>query len=225
MKNKILRTALVLGGTGLVGRELVKQLLDDPYFSQVKVFGRRKTGLQHEQLVEIAIDFHRSEDWRDELVGDVIFSAFGTTLRKAGSKENQYQIDYHFQYQVIRLAFENAVPDCVLVSAPGASIGSKIFYNRMKGELDRDVAKLGFDRLVLIKPSILSGQREEIRVGEQVGVFIGHLLAWIPGIRNYRPIPAKVVAGAMIHAVKNPSEHAIVQYPSSRLFTMKQDGV
>lgn len=221
MKNKILRTALVLGGTGLVGRELVRLLLEDPYFTTVKVFGRRSPGISHPKLKDITIDFTRSENWRHELVGDVIFSAFGTTLRKAGSKEKQYQIDYHFQYQVIRLAFEHAVPDCVLVSAPGASVGSGFFYNRMKGELDRDVAKLGFDRLVLIKPSILTGQREELRLGEQLGILVGHALAWMPGIRKYRPIPASVVARAMIYAVKNPGEHPIVQYHSHELFKMK----
>ena len=220
MKNKILRTALVLGGTGLVGHQLVKQLLEDPYFSSVKVFGRRSTGLVHEKLTEVLIDFTQTSAWRDELVGDVIFSAFGTTLRKAGSKEKQYEIDYHFQYQVIRLAFENSVPDCVLVSSLGASIGSKFFYSRMKGELDRDVAKLGFDRLVLIKPSVLAGKRQERRVGEAAAVVIGKALAWVPGIKPYRPIPASQVARAMIHAVKHPAEHPIVQYTAGQLFGM-----
>lgn len=216
-----MRTALVLGGTGLVGSHLVRMLLDDPYFTTVKVFGRRSTGLVHEKLQEVMIDFTESDQWRDDLVGDVIFSAFGTTLKTAGGKENQYQIDYHFQYQVIRLAFENSVPDCVLVSAPGASVGSRIFYNKMKGELDRDVAKLGFDRLVLIKPSVLVGKRPEIRFGELAGVVLGQLLSWIPGIRKYRPIPASRVAAAMIHAVKHPSEHSIVQYQLDQLFKMQ----
>lgn len=221
MKSKILRTALVLGGTGLVGKQLVKQLLDDPYFSSVKVFGRRPTGIVNAKLVEVVIDFNKSEEWAHELVGDVIFSAFGTTLKKAGGKEQQYQIDYHFQYQVIRLAFENSVPDCVLVSSPGASVGSKVFYTRMKGELDRDVAKLGFDRLVLIKPSVLAGKRDEKRMGESLGITLGNALSWIPPMRKYRPVPDSTVAAAMIHSVKNPADHPIVQYSLDQLFDMK----
>jgi uncharacterized protein YbjT (DUF2867 family) len=220
MTNKILRKALVLGATGLVGRELLNQLLVDDYFSKVKILVRRSTGIVNPKLEEVIIDFDSPESWASELVGDVIFSAFGTTLKQAGSKEAQYKIDYHYQYTVIRLAFENSVPDCVLVSAPGASIVSKIFYNRMKGELDRDVAKLGFDRLVLIKPSLLLGKRDEVRMGESVGAVIGSVMKWIPGLRKYRPIPGSVVATSMIHSVKNPSGHPITQYHSDQLFQM-----
>jgi len=221
MKNKILRTALVLGATGLVGSELVKQLLDDDYYTKVKVFVRRSLGISNPKLEELIIDFDTPELWANELLGDVIYSAFGTTLKKAGSKEAQYKIDYHYQYLVLRLACENAVPDCVVVSAPGASIASKFFYNKMKGELDRDVAKLGFDRLVLIKPSVLWGKRDETRFGESFGIVLGNLLSWIPGIRKYRPIRGATVAQAMIYAIKNPADHSIVQYTADQLFEMK----
>jgi len=221
MTSKILRTALVLGATGLVGSELVKQLLNDDYYTRVKVFVRKSTGLSHPKLKELIIDFDTPEQWANELVGDVIYSAFGTTLKKAGGKEAQYKIDYHYQYNVLRFAYENAVPDCVLVSAPGASIASKFFYSRMKGELDRDVAKLGFDRLILIKPSVLWGKRDETRFGESFGIVLGNLLSWIPGIRKYRPIKGSIVASAMIYAIKNPGDHPITQYVADQLFTMK----
>lgn len=216
-----MRTAVVLGATGLVGRELVTLLLDDSYFKEVKVLVRRKTGVDHPKLKEIIIDFDEPEDWAHEVIGDVLFSAFGTTLKKAGSKDAQYKIDYSYQFLVARLAAINSVPDCILVSAPGANVGSKVFYNRIKGELDRDVAKLDFDRFVIIKPSLLTGQRDETRMGEVVGEVVMKAISWIPGIKKYRPISGKVVATAMIHALKNPGELPIVQYSLDTLFDMK----
>ncbi|MBT3244730.1 MAG: NADH-quinone oxidoreductase subunit F [Bacteroidetes bacterium] len=221
MITKVTRTAIVLGATGLVGSELLSKLLEDPYFSSIKVLGRRSTGIIHSKLTEILIDFNQAELWSDHLIGDVLFLAFGSTLKKAGSKSAQYKIDYGYQFLFARLAAENFVPDCVLVSAPGASPDSCFFYQQIKGELDRDVAKLGFDRLVLIKPSVLSGKRAEKRTGEQIGIILGNVISWIPGIRKYRPIRAKVVAEAMIWAVKNPGDHAIMQYSLDELFKMK----
>lgn len=214
-------TAIVLGATGLVGKELVTLLLGDSYFSRIKVFGRRSTGITDTKLDEFIVDFDQPENWAREVIGDVLFSSFGTTLKKAGSKEAQYKIDYSYQFLLARLAAENAVPDCILVSATGASPESKVFYSRIKGELDRDVAKLGFDRLVLIKPSLLTGKREEPRIGESVGAVLGKALSWVPGIRKYRPVPADVVARAMIFAYKNPGDHQIMQYSLDALFNMK----
>ncbi len=215
-----MRTAVILGATGLVGKALMKQLLEDSDFSQVKVLVRRSTGIIHAKLKEIVINFDEPEEWAHEVIGDVLFAAFGTTLKKAGGKEAQYKVDYSYQFLVARLAAINSVPDCILVSSAGASIDSKFFYSRMKAELDRDVAKLDFDRLVIMKPSMLIGEREDSRMGETVGSIIMKALFWIPGIRKYRPIPGTIVAQAMIHAYKNPGVHPITQYSLDTLFDM-----
>jgi len=217
-----MHTAIVLGATGLVGKELVSLLLADSKFSRIKVFVRRSTGITNEKLEEFIVDFDQPENWARDVIGDVLFSAFGTTLKKAGGKDAQYIVDYSYQFLVARLAAENAVPDCILVSAPGTSPNSRVFYSRIKGELDRDVAKLGFDRLVLIKPSLLTGKREEARIGESVGAVFGKALSWVPGIRKYRPVPARVVAMAMMSAYKNPGDHPIMQYSLDTLFNMTE---
>ena len=217
-----MKTALLLGATGLVGSQLLDLLLKDSSFSKVRVLSRRSTGFSHEKLEEILIDFERPEDWADKVLGDVLFSAFGTTLKNAGSKEAQYKIDYHYQYLVARLAAENGVLNCVLVSSPGAKPESKLFYNRMKGELDRDIAKLGFDRLVIIQPSILFGNRKEKRAGENAGIIIGQLLSWIPGIRKYRPISGQTVAKAMIKSYTTDAPVPIVIYGLEQLHKLSQ---
>lgn len=215
-----MKTAILLGATGLVGSQLLKLLIDDERFEIIKILVRRPTGLVNEKLEELIVDFDQPEDWANKLTGDVLFSAFGTTLKKAGGKKAQYQVDYHYQYLVARLSAINAVPDCILVSAPGADPGSRIFYNRMKGELDRDVAKLGFDKLRIIQPSILTGQRPENRVGEKIGVFLARALVWLPGLRKYRPVSGITVANAMINAYHDDISLPIVYYGLETLHEM-----
>src|SRR5690349_10962018 len=137
-------TAIVIGATGLVGSELVQQLLDDERFSLVKIFVRRSFGKQHPKLEEHIIDFDKIHEWGHLVSGDVLFSALGTTLKQAGGKEAQYRIDYNYQYDVADAAAKNKVPVYVLVSSAMANVDSKIFYTRMKGELERDIKKLPF---------------------------------------------------------------------------------
>ncbi len=217
-----MKTAIVLGATGLVGSQLVRLLLDNNSFDRVKILARRSTGIIHDKVEEIIIDFDQAEQWAEQVIGDVLFSAFGTTLNKAGSKDAQYKIDYHYQFLVARLAAENGVPDCVVVSAPGADPNSKLFYNRIKGELDRDVSKLGFDKLRIIQPSILTGIREEPRMGEKIGVIMARLFLWIPGIRKYRPISGEKVAKAMIQAYNDENPMQIVIYGLETLHQMSK---
>jgi uncharacterized protein YbjT (DUF2867 family) len=196
------KKALVLGATGLVGSELLQQILADDWFAEVLVFVRRPIGISHTKLKEEIIDFDKPETWAEKVKGDVLFSAFGTTIKKAGSKEVQWKIDYTYQYQMAQAAQRNGVPAMVLVSSAGASVNSNIFYSRMKGELDRDIKALGFERFTILKPSILAGNRNEKRAGESVGLVIGKLLGIIPYLNRYKSIPAATVAKAMIQASK-----------------------
>ena len=217
-----MKTAIILGATGLVGSQLLPLLLKDDEISKVRVLGRRSCGVTHDKIEEIIIDFDQPEDWAATVVGDVLFCAFGTTLKKAGSKEAQYKIDYHYQYLVARLAAENGVLDCVLVSSPGASPDSRIFYSRMKGELDRDISKLGFDRFIIIQPSVLEGDRPENRGGERIGILLAKALQWIPGIRKYRPISGEKVAKSMIVAYKSDFPFQIIIYGLEELHKLSK---
>jgi uncharacterized protein YbjT (DUF2867 family) len=149
----------------------------------------------------------------------VLFSALGTTLRKAGSQAAQYEVDYTFQWNVARAAADNGVRRYVLCSAAGASATSLLFYNRMKGELDRDVAGLGFSACHVVRPSILDGDRGERRPGEAVGLAAMRLLGYVPGLRTYRPIPAETVARAMFAAALREDAGSFVHGPAE-LFEM-----
>lgn len=195
-----MKTALVIGATGLVGNSLTRQLLDNESYTQVTVFGRRSLGFSHPKLKEHIINFDKIEDWAPLVQGDELFSCLGTTLRQAGSKVNQYRIDYQYQYDFARVAKENAVPSLILVSSAGANPKAAFFYMRMKGELERDVKALGFSRLILIKPGPLDGPREKKRFGESLGLGVNRFLNALGLMKKYRPIHGQTVARAMINA-------------------------
>lgn len=192
------KTALVIGATGLVGRQLVNLLLDDARYEKVKVFSRRTTGISSPKLEERIVDFGLVESWKEFVVGDVLFSALGTTLARAGSKGAQYKVDFTFQYDFARIAAQNGVPALILVSSLGADILSKFFYMRMKGELEQAVRDLNFPGCVILRPGPLAGKREDFRLAEMLGVRAIRLLNKVGFLKAYEPISGLQVAKAMI---------------------------
>lgn len=209
--------ALVIGGTGLVGKELTKQLLANDKFDEIVLFLRRTTGLAHQKLREEIVDFDHPEQWSQLVNGDVLFSALGTTIKAAGSKTAQYKIDFSYQYQTAAAAAANKVGTYVLVSSAGADAKSKIFYSRMKGELDDAILKLPFKRHVILRPSLLMGKREQKRGGEGLAQTI------MPAItrnifKKYRPIKGSTVAKAMICAALNKSVDST--YSLDKIFSL-----
>ena len=195
-----MKTAIVIGATGLVGLELVHLLLKDSRFEKVKIFVRRATGISNAKLDEHIVNFDEIDNWRKKLTGDVLYSAMGTTLKVAGSKEAQYKIDYTYQYQAAKFAAANNVPEYVLVSAAGSNVHSRIFYSKMKGELERDIKKLPFETIHIIRPGMLGSGRKEERTGEKIGIGVMKLIGLIPGLSSLKPIEGKEVAQAMINA-------------------------
>jgi len=200
----MIKTAVVIGATGLVGSHLVTLLLNDGRYEKVTVFGRRSMELEHPKLTPYRVDFDHPDEWRNLVTGDDLFSCLGTTIKTAGSRKEQYKVDYTYQYEVAQSAAENGVTTYVLVSSSGADPESKFFYSRIKGELNRDVRNLPFRAIRILKPSVLVGQRREKRLGESLAVILGNLLTpFIPPLRKHRPIPASIVAHAMINAAND----------------------
>jgi uncharacterized protein YbjT (DUF2867 family) len=195
--------ANVIGATGLVGKQLVKLLLEDENFEKVRVFVRRNLEMQHQGLEQKIVDFSKTESWKNDLKGDVLFSALGTTLKQAGSKEKQYDIDVGLNRNFAKAAKENGISNYVLVSSVGADFKSKVFYLHIKGKLDKEVQEMGFKNLVILRPASLTGDRTEKRRGEELTV---PLLQFITRfmMKKYRPIQDVTVARAMINGVLNP---------------------
>ena len=208
-----MKTALVIGATGLVGKQLVQQLLADERFSKVIVFGRRNLGIANTKLEEHLIGFDKTETWQPLVKGDVFFSTLGTTLKQAGGQNGQYKVDYHYQYKFAEAASQNGVPAYVLVSSSGANKDSMIFYSRMKGTLEENVKKLDFKSISIIQPGLLHGDRQESRTGEEVAYKVMHFFDKLGIAGKYKPYEDKVVAQAMINA-------GIAAQPGVRTYTL-----
>jgi uncharacterized protein YbjT (DUF2867 family) len=209
------RTAIVIGATGLVGVQLVKLLLKDDRFSTIKTFVRRSTGIHHPKLDERIIDFDNAEGWKHLIKGDVLFSAMGTTLKIAGSKEAQYKVDYTYQFNTAKTAAENGVPVYVLVSAAMANEHSRVFYSRMKGALERDIKQLPFQYIHILQPGMLSGDRKENRPLEKIGISLLQFLNKLGIAKKQKPVHASIVAQAMINvsfqSKKRMNTYALLQ--------------
>lgn len=214
MATHINKKAIVLGATGLVGSHVLNMLLDDERYSTVKVFHRRLTGIKHNKLEEHVIDFDNIGTWSDQLTGDELYSAIGTTIKKAGSKEAQYKIDVTYPFEAAKAAAANGLKKYSLVSSAGADKKSGLFYLRIKGELDDAVSELPFDRITIMRPSILDGDRKEIRPGERFGLAAMRIAGKIPCLKKYRPIPAEQVARAMIKSLQADADGCFIFEPN-----------
>lgn len=193
--------ALVIGATGATGKDLVKQLLNDPDYEEVNVFVRKPLETENPKLKNHLVDFEKPEEWRHLVQGDVAFSCLGTTLKNAGSKEAQRKVDYDYQYNFAKTAKENGVEDYILVSSYGASPKSKIFYSKMKGDLEESVKNLHFNKITIFQPGMLERKDTE-RTGEVLGGKIIKFANKFGILTHQKPLPTDVLAQAMINASK-----------------------
>lgn len=202
------RKAVVAGGTGLVGIELVKLLLDDPRYARVVALTRRPGAIPpHPKLEERVVAYDRLEEALAGAAGDAlrdadVFCALGTTIRQAGSQEAFRQVDYAYPLALGRLAKASGAAQLLIVTAMGADPRSRIFYSRVKGDAEQALCGLGLPRLHIFRPSLLLGERQEVRAGERLAAALAPLWsAALRGpLRKYKPIAGRAVAMAMVHA-------------------------
>lgn len=195
--------ALIIGATGVTGRDLLDVLLGDPAYTEVVTFVRRPTGKAHSKLVEVVTDFGRLEAVAGAIKGDVWFSCLGTTLKAAGSKEKQWQIDYEIPAKFAVIAKANGVARAVVVSAYGASASSRVFYSRLKGKLDDHIASLGFERTILFRPGLLL-RKDTDRLGERLSAAGLKFLNALGILRRFHPLPTALFAQRLAEAPKRP---------------------
>lgn len=193
--------ALIIGATGATGKDLVNQLLNDKDFEEVDIFVRKPVDIQNDKLKIHVVDFENPEEWKNLVKGDVVFSCLGTTLKTAGSKEAQRKVDYDYQYQFAKAAKENNVDDYILVSAYGADPKSRIFYSKMKGELEESVKQLHFNKITIFNPGMLE-RKDSDRTGEVLGSRIIKFANKIGLLESQKPLPTDILAKAMINSSK-----------------------
>lgn len=201
---------LLLGATGLVGREILKRLEGHRSVTEVSAFVRREPSPEVAKLSPkarfIVTDFARLPESHPCLAADVVISALGTTIRKAGSQEAFRAVDHDIPLKVASFARQKGATQCFVVSALGADAGSPVFYNRVKGEIEQGLRALHFPKLVIVRPSVLMGEREEARPLEAIAQVAGKLLP-----KRWRSVPAGNVAQAVVSGMIGlpPGEHVI----------------
>jgi uncharacterized protein YbjT (DUF2867 family) len=202
------RSALVAGATGLVGRHCVEELLLDDAYSRIVALVRRPGLPIRDKLEEYLIDFERLSDETRLPAVDDVFCCLGTTIKKAGTKEAFRRVDHDYVEFLARAALESGAKQFLLVSSIGADARSRVFYSRVKGEVEADISALPFRAVQIFRPSMLLGERNEVRLGEKVAQIVSKPLAFlfVGGLRKYKPIEAKTVARAMVRCARREPE-------------------
>ncbi len=189
--------AVVIGGSGATGRELVRQLLDDSRFDEIVALVRRPYFPGHSKLNEIVVDFEKLSSHAALIQGDIAFSCLGTTLKDAGGKEAQWRVDHDYQLEFASIAKHNEVEGFVLLSALGADARSFLFYNKMKGTLENNIRKLDFKQFIILHPAGIE-RPGTLRKGEKFAIKLIKTLNAIGILKSYASIPANRLAKAMI---------------------------
>ncbi len=207
------QTAVVIGATGLVGSALVDQLLNDDAFDRVRILVRRAVNMQHPKLEICITDFSNYEQYQQQLdTGDCIFCCIGTTMAQVkGDKLLYRSIDFDIPVNAARFGKAAGFQQYLLVSAIGANSSSRIFYTRLKGEVEETIATFGFKSFHIFRPSFLMGNRREQRTGERIGIALFRLFQFlIPA--NYKGIDVTDVAKAMVRMAKQKPSGLHVYY-------------
>ena len=204
-------TATLVGATGLIGRYLLEELLNDPWFNTVRILIRRPLDITHPKLEKKIVDFNDSDSLLVALSNsDVLFCAIGSTMKKVkGDKEAYRKIDFDIPVKLARFCKMSGCEKFFLVSSAGANSKSRNFYQRLKGETDNAVKEFGPKTIHIMRPSLLLGERKEFRFGENIGKAVMTSLSFlIP--EKYKAIQGKDVAKVMLALAKKKEEGVFI---------------
>lgn len=194
------KSILLIGATGLVGNELAKLLSRDTYFQEITLLARRHLPEFDNipKMKQIVIDFEKLDNHRNSIKAHCIVSTLGTTIKKAGSQENFRRVDFGYTLKTAEIGKINGAEHFILVSSLGANPSSKVFYNRIKGEVEQAVSNLGYKSVSIFRPSILLGKRKEFRLGEAVGKSFMQMFSFMLP-KKYEPTEAYQLAQAILY--------------------------
>ncbi len=215
-----MKIAFIAGTSGLVGMQVLHQLLQNPSYDVVLSVGRRTLSLKHAKLVQIEGDMLKIASWdiaskltagdlggnnqqlaisiKEQTAEIHGFCTLGTTIKQAGSKEKFYAVDHEMVLAFANWAKSLGASKFLYVSSGGADETSSFYYMKVKGEVERDLKKIGFDYLGILRPSLLMGNRSEFRLSESITQILMYPLVWLKLFKNFRPIHDYQVAKAMV---------------------------
>lgn len=196
------RTAVIIGASGLTGNHLVELMLNDGYFTTIRLLLRTRIALSHAKLQQEIVDFSDKYDLQNRMGnGDAIFCCIGTTQKKVKGDKTEYEkIDHDIPVSAAQAGIANGFKKLFLVSSVGADPSSNNFYLKLKGRTEKDIKQFPFESIHIFRPSMLLGNRKEKRTAEKAGQLLMQALSFlfIGGILKYHPVKARDVAGAML---------------------------
>lgn len=219
--NMKMRSAIVVGATGLVGSSLVEQLCANDDYVSVTVIARTAPTFRHDKLTVKVRDFAHLEE-RDIDFAHELYCCLGTTRKKAGSKQAFENVDFAYPLHIASLAKKRGIPHFLVITAMGAKEGSPFYYNRVKGLLEKELIELELPQLSIIRPSLLLGKRTEFRLGERLGAFFAKLISPLlfGPLKNFKAITGSQVAEAMIYIALYENKQHVAVYKSGQLAVM-----
>ncbi|MCQ0110883.1 NAD(P)H-binding protein [Zhouia amylolytica] len=202
------KTAIIIGATGLTGGMLLELLLESDTYETVKVFTRKPLKKQHDKIKEYVMDLLDLESYQDDFKADVVFCCVGTTAAKTPDKEIYRKIDYGIPVAAASLCQKNDIDTFMVISALGANVNSRVFYNRTKGEMEEAVLQCRIPRTFILQPSLIGGEREEKRTGEYLAKQLMKPMNWfmIGPLKKYRSIHPKTIVKTMVWLADNDYE-------------------
>jgi uncharacterized protein YbjT (DUF2867 family) len=210
------KSALLLGATGLTGGHLLHLLLESEEYETVYVYVRRSLGIQNAKLKELIIDFDTFEGTVD---ADTVFCCLGTTIKIAKTKEAFKKVDLEYPIKIAQLQFNAGSKRFLVISAMGAAADSLFFYSRVKAEMEKLLSNIGYPRLQIFRPALITGQRKEHRSGEKIAAGINEILNHIlvGPFRKYQSVSANAIAKCMLSYSKDASIFGTVIISSDRI--------
>ncbi|MDG2433261.1 NAD(P)H-binding protein [Flavobacterium sp.] len=209
-----MKTALLIGSTGLIGSHLLQILLESENYNNVVTFVRSDSGIKHPKLRQHIVDFDQPKSYQDLIKGDDFYCTIGTTIKTAGNKEAFRKVDYQYPKQFASTAVANGVKQFLLISSLGADENSSNFYLKTKGEIQSFLKNSDFESVSIVQPSLLLGDRKEFRFGEQIGAVLMKTFSFLllGSLKKYKPIQGNTVAKALFAlAQKNKKGFAIYE--------------
>lgn len=213
-----MKTALLIGSTGLIGSQLLQLLLESKEYEKVITFVKRDTGITHPKLTQHCIDFDKPETYKELVIGDDFFCTIGTTINKAGTKEAFRRVDFEYPKQFATFALQNKVKQFLIISSLGADATSSNFYLKTKGEMEDFLKNCNFESVAVLQPSLLLGNRTEFRFGEKIGAFFMKTFSFllIGNLKKYKAIESKTVAKALV-TIAQQNNRGFTVYESDKI--------
>ena len=208
-----MKTAIVFGSTGLIGGHLVNQLIQDNYYTKIKIFVRSQTSINNEKVEVINIDFNNLGNHKTEITGDDCFFCIGTTKQNSPDKNDYQKVELDIPKEIAQIAKANSVKSFIFISSIYANPNSSGNYVKFKGLVEEELKRLNFSKLGILRPSFLMGKRKENRVGEKIGILTFSLLSPLlfGPFKKMRPISSENVAKAMIKIANSNLEKTVFE--------------